>query len=153
MVIGFSSAVPLELVTAPVTTAPTTPAVNNDQKMFPINEARQNGEMILNRYSQLIDSDKDHLVHGIFQLLMKTPISFANIPQEALSIALKAVEQKLGRNDVDILTKPFLMAIDEHYQTKSKEETTTMKLTEETKLRIEEILDKVMDEETFNSLQ
>ena len=112
-------------------------------------QAFREANKILNRYHYLVVSDNDHLVHGMLQVLLNNPTSFPYIPPRALDLALKNLEQKLGHTDVEILIKPLLLTIEHHHATKIKPPTTTVKLTDETKQKIEEALDKFLDDESF----
>ncbi len=114
-----------------------------------LEQAFREGEQILNRYYYLMNSDTDHLVHGMLHVLMNNPTSFPYIPSRAMNIALKNVEQKFGHDEVEILTKPLLLSIEQNYLKKSKQPS-TIKLTDETKEKIEEALDKFLDDAEFN---
>ncbi len=114
-----------------------------------LDQAFRQAEKTLNRYYYLIDSDTDHLVHGMLHVLMNNPTSFPFIPHQAMNIAFKNVAQKLGHEEVDALTKPLLLAIEKNYQAKSKQ-APAFKLTAETKETIEDALDKFLDDAEFN---
>lgn len=114
-------------------------------------QAFRDANKILNRYQYLIVSDNDHLVHGILQVLLNNPTSFPFVPPRALDLALKNLEEKLGRTDVETLIKPLLLAIENHHTAKMKFSTPTIKLTDETKQKIEEALDKFLDDDSFPS--
>jgi L-lactate utilization protein LutC len=120
-------------------------ATNEKSGNISIHQAFRNAEKILNRYYYLMDSDSDHLVHGMLHVLMNNPTSFRHIPYRAMNIALKNVERKLGHDSVEALTKPLLLALEQNYLTNSKKPS-TVKLTDETKDKIEEELDKFLDE-------
>jgi hypothetical protein len=115
-----------------------------------LDEAFRKAEQILNRYYYSMNSDTDHLVHGMLHVLMNNPTSFPYIPSRAMNIAFKNVEQKLGHDEVEALTKPLLLAIEQNYLAKSKQ-ASTLKLTDETKEKIEEALDKFLDESDFDA--
>ncbi|CAF1357344.1 unnamed protein product [Adineta steineri] len=114
-----------------------------------LEQAFRNAEKTLHRYYYLMKSDTDHLVHGMLHILMNNPTSFPFIPYRAMNIAFKNVEEKLGSDEVETLTKPLLLAIEQNYQAKSKQPS-TFKLTDETKEKIENALDKFLDEEEFD---
>jgi hypothetical protein len=101
--------------------------------------------MTLNRYFYLMESDTDQLVHAMLHIIMNNPRSFPFVPYRALDIALKNFEKKLGKNDVEILTKPILLSIEKNAQDKSKQPS-SFKLTDEVKDKIEEALDKFFEE-------
>lgn len=114
-------------------------------------ESFREAQMVLNRYQYVIQSDNDHLIHGMLYILLNSPLSFPYIPPRALDLALKSLEQKLGRAEVEVLIKPLLLAIEQHYAEKTKNipTTTTVKLTDETKQKIEEALDKFLDDDSY----
>jgi hypothetical protein len=111
----------------------------------PINQAFREAEMTLNRYFYLMNSDTDQLVHAMLLIIINNPTSFPFVPHRALEIALKNFEKKLGQNDVDILTKPILLAIEKNAQNKSKQ-ASPFQLTDEVKAKIENALDKFLEE-------
>lgn len=111
---------------------------------IPIDQAFRQAEMVLNRYFYLIKSDTDELVHAMLHMIMNNPKSFPYVPHRALDIALKNVEQKLGQGDVDILTKPILLSIEQDARNKSKQ---SYKLPDEVKTQIENALDKFFEEQ------
>jgi hypothetical protein len=150
MLIFSSYVIVLLIITGLVSTTPIKKiSLNEKSENVSLNQAFRQAEMTLNRYFYLMKSDTDHLVHGLLHVLINNPLSFPYIPHRALNIAFKNVEQKLGHDDVDILTKPFLLALDQNYQ--SKPNPSPFKLTEETKEKIEEALDKFLDEAEFDS--
>jgi len=122
---------------------------NENSENIPLDQAFRKAEQILNRYYYLMNSDSDHLVHGMLHVLMNNPTAFPYIPYRAMNIAFKNVAQKLGHEEVEGLTKPLLLAIEQNYLTKSKQPS-TFKLTDETKEKIEETLDKFLDEAEFD---
>jgi hypothetical protein len=133
-----------------VLTNPVQQILSNDKSEHTsLDQAFRQAEKILNRYYYLIDSDTDHLVHGMLHMLMNNPTSFPFIPHQAMTIAFKNVAQKLGHDEVDALTKPLLLTIEKNYQTKSKQPS-SFTLTDETKEKIEDALDKFLDEAEFN---
>jgi hypothetical protein len=81
--------------------------------------------------------------------LMNNPTSFPYIPYRAMNIAFKNVEQKLGHDQLDILTKPLLIAIEQNYLNNSKPPS-TVKLSDKTKEKIEEALDKFLEDAEFD---
>jgi hypothetical protein len=111
-----------------------------------IEQAFRQAEMTLNRYFYLMKSDTDHLVHAMLHVIMNNPTSFPYIPSRALDIALKNFEKKLGQNDVDILTKPILLSIEQNANKKSKQGS-TFQLTDAVKEKIEDALDKFFEEQ------
>ncbi len=110
-----------------------------------LEQAFRKAEKTLNRYYYLMNSDTDHLVHGMLHVLMNNPTSFPFIPYRAMGIAFKNVAEKLGDQEVETLTKYLLLAIEQNQQTKSKQPS-TFKLTDETREKIEDALDKFLDE-------
>jgi len=123
---------------------------NEKSENSSLDQAFRKAEQILNRYYYLMNSDTDHLVHGMLHVLMNNPTSFPYIPYRAMNIAFKNVEQKLGHEEVEALTKPLLLAIEQNYLTKLSKQPSTFKLTDETKEKIEETLDKFLDEADFD---
>ena len=107
---------------------------------IPIDQAFLEAEMTLNRYFHLIESDTDQLVHAMLHVIMSNPRSFPFVPHRALDIALKNIEKKLGQNDVDLLTRPLLLSIEGNARKKSKESSSN-RLTEDVKDKIEDTLD------------
>ena len=138
VVVGLVSTVPLREISS---------------KELSFEEAFQQGELVLNRYSFLISSDTDQLVYGLLRVLLSNPIAFSHIPHRALDITLKNVEHKLGRANLEMLTKPMLLAIEQHYQEKAKQQKQlatagiAAKLNPETKLKIENALDAFLEED------
>ena len=116
----------------------------------PLDQAFRDAEIVLNRYFHLMKSDGDHLIHGLLYVLMNNPTSFPFMPHRALDIALKGVESKLGRASVDTLTKPLLLAVEQNYLAKPQH-SPAYQLTEETKVKIEDALDKFLEEDALNS--
>lgn len=121
--------------------------ISQDKSM---EQAFRQAEITLNRYYYLMKSDTDHLVHGMLHVIMNNPTSFPYVPSRALDIALKNLEKKLGQDDVDILTKPILLSIEQNARNKSKENS-TFKLTDEVKEKIEDALDKFFEEQENTS--
>ena len=121
-----------------------------ESENIPLNNAFRDAEIVLNRYFHLMKSNGDHLIHGLLYVLMNNPTSFPFMPHRALNIALKSVEEKLGRASVDTLTKPLLLAVEQNYLAKPKH-SPAHQLTEETKVKIEDALDKFLDEDALNS--
>ncbi|CAF0823784.1 unnamed protein product [Didymodactylos carnosus] len=74
-------------------------------------QALQDAENTLNRYNKLMDTETEYLVYGLLHILMKHPHVFPQVPQKALDIAMKSLESKLGRNDVEIITKPIMLSL------------------------------------------
>ncbi len=122
---------------------------NNESEKTSLEQAFRQAEKVLNRYYYLINSDADHLVHGMLHALMNNPTSFPYIPYRAMNIAFKNVEQKLGHDQLDILTKPLLIAIEQNYLNNSKPPS-TVKLSDKTKEKIEEALDKFLEDAEFD---
>jgi hypothetical protein len=118
---------------------------NKNLHDVPMDQAMRDAEATLNRYYHLIESDIDHLVHAMLFIIMNNPTSFPFVPHRALDIALKNFEKKLGQNDVDKLTKPILLSIEQNAQKKSKE-TQPIQLTDDVKDTIEDALDKFFAE-------
>jgi hypothetical protein len=114
-------------------------------KDISIDQAFRDAEMTLNRYFYLMESDTDQLVHAMLHIIINNPKSFPFVPHRALAIALKNFEEKLGENDVEILTKPILLSIEKNAQEKSKQPS-SFKLTDEVKDKIEDALDKFFEE-------
>ncbi len=127
----------------------TNPVMNKESDNPSLEQAFREAEKLLNRYYYLINSDTDHLVHGMLHVLMNNPTSFPYIPYRAMNIAFKNVEEKLGHDQVEILTKPLLLAIEQKYQNKSKQ-SSTVKLNDKTKEKIEEALDKFLEDAEFD---
>jgi L-lactate utilization protein LutC len=121
--------------------------ISQDKSM---EQAFRQAEITLNRYYYLMKSDTDHLVHGMLHVIMNNPTSSPYVPSRALDIALKNLEKKLGQDDVDILTKPILLSIEQNARNKSKENS-TFKLTDEVKEKIEDALDKFFEEQENTS--
>jgi len=122
-------------------------STNNTNSQDPsIEQAFRQAETVLNRYFYLIKSDTDQLVHAMLHILMNNPTSFPFVPPRALDIALKNMIQKLGQDDVDILTKPILLSIEQNAQRKSKQPS-SYRLTDEVKTQIEDVLDKFFQEQ------
>lgn len=115
-----------------------------------LEQAFRKAEQILNRYYYLMNSDTDHLVHGMLHLLMNNPTAFPYVPNQAMTIAFKNIEQKLGQHNVELLAEPLLLAIDENYLNKSKQQS-PVKITDETREKIEAALDKFLDETNFDA--
>ncbi len=111
----------------------------------PMDQAMRDAENTLDRYYHLIESDTDHLVHAMLFTIMNNPTSFPFVPHRALDIALKNFGKKLGQDDVDTLTKPILLSIEQNAQKKSKE-SAPVPLTEDVKDTIEDALDKFFAE-------
>ncbi|CAF3470658.1 unnamed protein product [Rotaria sp. Silwood1] len=111
-------------------------------------QAFHRAEKTVKRYSYLINSDTDYLVHGILQVLMKHPTSFTVIPRHAVDIIFNNVADKLGNDDVETIAAPILLSIEQNYQRKV-EQSSPVELTDETKEKIEEALDNFLDGE-FN---
>jgi len=111
----------------------------------PMDQAMRDAENTLDRYYHLIESDNDHLVHAMLFTIMNNPTSFPFVPHRALDIALKNFGKKLGQDDVDTLTKPILLSIEQNAQKKSKE-SAPVPLTEDVKDTIEDALDKFFAE-------
>ncbi|CAF1032044.1 unnamed protein product [Adineta steineri] len=124
-----------------------------------ISQAFQQADMVLNRYSYLMKSDTDQLVHAMLLVLINNPTSFPYIPHRALSIVMKNVAQKLGQDDVDILTKPFLLSIEELASNKFKQipssssssPPSSYELTDDVKIQIEDALDKFIQDQENTS--
>lgn len=135
----------------------TFPVREISSKEVSFDQAFQQGQLVLNRYSLLISSDVDQLVDGLLRVLFSNPIAFSRIPHRALDITLKNVENKLGRANLEILTKPMILAIEQNYQDKAKHHSTAAtpvlppKLNAETKLKIENALDEFLDENKLDS--
>ncbi|CAF1241579.1 unnamed protein product [Adineta ricciae] len=125
-------------------------SLNDKSEDVTLEQAFRKAEKTLHRYYYLMNSDIDHLVHGMLHILMNHPTSFPFIPYRAMDIAFKNVAQKLGEEEVNTLTKPLLLALEEHHQTKSKQPM-TFKLSDETKEKIEDALDKFLDEGEFDA--
>ncbi len=122
-------------------------SINNTKSQDPsIEQAFRQAETVLNRYFYLMKSDTDQLVHAMLHILMNNPTSFPFVPPRALDIALKNMIQKLGQDDVDILTKPILLSIEQNAQRKSKQ-SSSYRLTDEVKTQIEDALDKFFQEQ------
>ncbi len=122
-------------------------SINNTKSQDPsIEQAFRQAETVLNRYFYLMKSDTDQLVHAMLHILMNNPTSFPFVPPRALDIALKNMIQKLGQDDVDILTKPILLSIEQNAQRKSKQPS-SYRLTDEVKTQIEDALDKFFQEQ------
>jgi len=119
---------------------------NTNSQDTSIEQAFRQAETVLNRYFYLIKSDTDQLVHAMLHILMNNPTSFPFVPPRALDIALKNMIQKLGQDDVDILTKPILLSIEQNAQRKSKQ-SSSYRLTDEVKTQIEDALDKFFQEQ------
>jgi hypothetical protein len=119
----------------------------NDKNLHDISmdEAMRDAETTLDRYYNLIESDIDQLVHAMLLIIMNNPTSFPFVPHRALDIALKNFGKKLGQSDVDILTKPILLSIEQNAQKKTKE-TQPIQLTDDVKDTIEDALDKFFAE-------
>lgn len=115
-----------------------------------LEQAFRKAEKVLNRYYYMMNSDTDHLVHGMLHLLMNNPTSFPFVPNQAMTIAFKNLEQKLGHDETEALAEPLLLAIEENYLNKSKQEP-KVKLTDETREKIEAALDKFLDETDFDA--
>jgi L-lactate utilization protein LutC len=119
---------------------------NTNSQDTSIEQAFRQAETVLNRYFYLMKSDTDQLVHAMLHILMNNPTSFPFVPHRALDIALKNMIQKLGQDDVDILTKPILLSIEQNAQRKSKQPS-SYRLTDEVKTQIEDALDKFFQEQ------
>ena len=129
-----------------VFTNPVEPNLPNDKsENSSLDRACYEAEKTLMRYYNLIDSDTDHLVHGILHVLLKNPKTFPFIPHRALNIAFNNMAQKLDSDSVDIITKPLLLTIEQNYQ-KNFEKSSKLKLPDEIKEKIEEALDKFFNE-------
>ncbi|UJR25148.1 hypothetical protein I4U23_006507 [Adineta vaga] len=151
MLIFSSSLIVLLNIFGLVLTNPVKQNSSNDKsEEVTLEEAFRKAEKTLHRYYYLMDSDIDHVVHGMLHMLINHPTSFPFIPYRAMDIAFKNVAKKLGEQEIDVLTKPLLLAIDQHHQTKSKQ-ATTFKLTDEIKEKIEDALDKFLDEGEFDT--
>lgn len=118
---------------------------------FSSDQAFRKAEKILNRYYHLIDSDLDHLVHGMLHVLLNNPKSFPYIPYRAMQIALKNVEQKLGHEEMEDFTKPLLLTVEDNYQDLYSKQIEPVKLPDEVKVKIEETLDKFFQETALNN--
>ena len=114
-------------------------------KTPPLRQANRQAEFVLNHYYHLINSDTDELVHALLRILMNNPKSFPMVPHRALNIALRNFEQKMGQNDVEILSKSLLFAMEENAQNKTKP-ASTVRLTEEMKDKIENTLDSFFED-------
>lgn len=122
------------------------PTINEkDLHEVPMDQAIHEAETTLNRYYHLIESDIDHVVHAMLFIIMNNPTSFPLVPHRALDIALKNFGKKLGQDDVDVLTKPILLSIEQNAQKKSKE-SEPFQLTDDVKDTIEDALDKFFAE-------
>ena len=118
-------------------------------KKAPINQVVRQAELSLGRYYQLIDSETDDLVHALLRILMNNPKSFPMVPHRALNIALRNFEQKMGQNDVEVLSKSLLLAMEENAQNKTKPSSSSspsFRLTEEMKDKIENTLDSFFED-------
>lgn len=107
-------------------------------------EAFHEAEMILKRYSYLINSDTDYLVHGILHVLVESPTSLPFVPRHAMDISFSNLAKKLGSDAVEAVTKPILLSIEENYQNKVQQQS-KFHLSEEVKEQIEQALDKFLD--------
>lgn len=116
-------------------------------KKAPLNQAVRQAELSLNRYHNLIDSETDELVHALLRLLMNNPKLFPMVPHRALNIVLRNFEQKMGQDDVEVLSKSLLLAMEENAQNKTKpSSSSSFRLTEEMKDKIENTLDSFFED-------
>ncbi|CAF0772788.1 unnamed protein product [Rotaria sordida] len=120
--------------------------LNEKPENLSLTQAFNKAEKAVKRYSYLINSDTDHLVHGILHILMKNPTLFTLIPRHAVDIIFDNIAEKLGYDDVETITTPILLSIEQNYQKKGGQ-TTPIELTDETKEKIEEALDNFLDGE------
>jgi hypothetical protein len=128
----------------------TNPVSNEQSGNRSLEQANRQAQILLNRYYHLINSDTDHLVHGMLHALINNPTSFPYIPYRAMNIAFKNVGDKLGHDQVEILTKPLLLAIDQNYLSRSKQPSPPVKLNDKTKEKIEQALDKFLEDAEFD---
>lgn len=125
---------------------------NLNVENLPSEQAFRRAEQILNHYYHLIQTDSDHLVHGMLHVLLNNPKSFPYIPYRAMQIALQSVEQKLGHEDVEDFTKPLITAIDDNYrQNHHVKPIEHVKLPDEVRVKIEDTLDKFFHGTVLNN--
>jgi hypothetical protein len=146
MMMFLSYIIVISIISGLVSTKPIEKVKNEKvSKEISIDQAFRQAEMVLNRYFYLMNSDADQLVHAMLHILINNPTSFPFVPYRALDIALKNLEQKLGQDDVEILTKPIILSIEKNAQNKSKQ-SSSFQLTDEVKDKIEDALDKFFEE-------
>ncbi|CAF0744087.1 unnamed protein product [Rotaria sordida] len=143
----FKSFIIFSIIVGLVLTKPIKEKIKNEKisQDISMEQAFRQAEMTLNSYFYLITSDTDQLVHALLHILINNPKSFPFIPYRALDIALKNFANKLSQDDVDILIKPILLSIEQNAQNNLKQ-ASSFQLTDEIKHKIEDTLDKFLEE-------
>lgn len=108
-------------------------------------QAHRRAEITLNRYFHSINSDIDHLVHAMLYILINNPTLFPFVPRQAMDIAFKNVVTKMSNEDLDTITMPMLIMIEDYYR-KHGHNSRPLQLSEEVKDEIEEALDRYLEE-------
>ncbi|CAF0742783.1 unnamed protein product [Rotaria sordida] len=143
----FKSFITFSIIVGLVLTKPIKEKIKNEKisQDISMEQAFRQAEMTLNSYFYLMTSDTDQLVHALLHILINNPKSFPFIPYRALDIALKNFANKLSQDDVDILIKPILLSIEQNAQNNLKQ-ASSFQLTDEIKHKIEDTLDKFLEE-------